>query len=65
MTTDKKVRVINTTGIPVDTKIYIDGVELSKSYMASVNVRIRPDEIITATVELFVDDVDVVGELLR
>jgi len=60
-----KVRVVNKTGNPADTKIYIDDVELSKSRMASVDVRMRPDEIITATVELFVDDVDVIAELLK
>lgn len=60
-----KVKVVNTTGNPADTKIFIDGVELSKSRMASVDVRFRPDEIVTATVELFVDDVDVVAELLK
>lgn len=60
-----KVRVVNKTGNPADTKIYIDGVELSKSLMASVDVRMRPDEVVTATVELFVDDVDVIAELLK
>lgn len=60
-----KVKVVNTTGNPADTKIFIDGVELSKSRMASVDIRMRPDEMITATVELFVDDVDVIAELLK
>ena len=59
------VKVINKTGNPADTKILIDGVELSKSRMASVDIRIRPDEMVTAQVELFVDDVDVVAELLK
>lgn len=60
-----KVKVVNKTGNPADTKIFIDDVELSKAPMASVDVRMRPDEVITATVELFVTDVDVIGELLK
>ena len=60
-----KVRVVNTTGIPKDTQIFIDDVELSKSAMASVDIRMRPDEIVTAAVELFVNDIDVIAELLK
>lgn len=60
-----KVQVINKTGNPADTKIIVDGVELSKAPMASVDIRMRPDEVVTATVELFVTDVDVVSELLK
>lgn len=59
------VKVVNKTGNPADTKIFIDDVELSKSRMASVDIRMRPDEVITATVELFVNDVDVIAELLK
>lgn len=59
------VKVVNTTGNPRDTQIFIDGVELSKSAMASVDIRMRPDEIVTATVELFVNDIDVIAELLQ
>lgn len=33
--------------------------------MASVDVRMRPDEVVTVQVELFVTDIDAVGELLK
>jgi hypothetical protein len=60
-----KVKVTNATGLPKDTKISIDGVELEKSALADVDIRIRPDEFITATIELHVDELDVVAELLK
>ena len=60
-----KVKILNKTGNPADTKIFIDDVELPQSNLMSVDISMRPDNIVTAEIELYVTDVDVIGELVK
>lgn len=54
-----KVVIRNDTGIPTDTKVFIDGAEVPHNKLMGVDIRIRPGEFVTASVELLVDVVDV------
>jgi hypothetical protein len=60
-----KVEIVNTSGIPKDTRVFIDGKELPAGSIQVVDIRIRPDEIVTATIDLKVDYMDVTGELAK
>lgn len=59
----KKVEVINKTGNPKDTEIIINGNPLPLTPVMNIDIRMRPDDVVTVVVELAVDNVDVIGEL--
>lgn len=60
---DKIVRVENVTGNPLDTKVIVDGKALPLSHLMDVDIRIRPDEIVSVSVELKVDDLNILGKV--
>ena len=60
-----KVKVINKTGNPADTQVYIDGTLVPRSHLLDVDIRIEPTEVVTARLELRVDSVEVITELLQ
>lgn len=57
------VRVLNSTGNPRDTEIIVGGEKLPLSHLMRVDISIRPDEVVVATVELMVDDIDMLSAL--
>lgn len=60
---DNPVRIVNKTGYPRDTEIIVNGKSLPLSHLMEVDIRIRPDEVVVATVELRVDDIEMLGTL--
>lgn len=57
------VTVTNKTGYPTDTEVIIDGKKLPLSHLMDVDINIRPDEIVVASVRLKVDNLEILGNL--
>ena len=55
----KDVRILNNTGLPKDTKIYIGDALVPLSSVRSLDISYRPDEFSTAKVELKIDELDI------
>ena len=59
----KVVRVVNKSGLVHDTEIIVDGKKLPLSHLMNVDVRIRPDEFVTAVIELRVDELETLASV--
>ncbi len=60
-----KVRVVNKTGLPVDTKVYIGRKLIPLSKMFKLGIVYQYDETPVVHLELYAESVDVLGDSLR
>ena len=57
------IRIINTTGITNDTKVYVEGVELKGIISLEIDPILAFNKIVTATLKVHVVELDVVADV--
>lgn len=60
-----KIRIVNKTGFPRDTKVYVGRKQIPLSKMFKLRLEYRDDEMTVVHLELYAESVDVLGDKLR